>query len=150
MVEIGRCSSCGTYTSEVWSKNDNCKECGGSTDHMKIELGQIEFLPRFFNIGGGLVFLIGLILFFVSFASDSIGSAYLFFLFGGILLFIISLISQYFIVRKAIERASILKISRKKTRKSGPAQKKDENEDDVKAGQMKGDKRVAKKVMIGK
>lgn len=147
MVDIGRCSSCGTYTSEVWSKKDNCGECGGSMDHINVRLGPVEMLPRAFNIAGALVFLMGLVIFLVSISNDGLGSLYLYFMFGGIFFFVVSLVSQYFLVRKAIEKRSSMNITSRRTRAPGQER----------PGKGPGagpvppaERRVAKKVMIRK
>jgi uncharacterized protein (DUF983 family) len=143
MVNIGRCSSCGTYISELFATKDNCKDCGGSIDHIKVELGPVEHLPRLFNILGGLFFVIGLFLFLLSFSENGIGSMYLLLMVVGILSFIGSLVSNQYLVKKAIAKRSAMKIGQKRTRKDQPGP-------DIKKGKVEANRKIATKVVLKK
>ncbi len=143
MVKIGRCSSCGAYISEVWSMRDNCNDCGGAIDHIKEDLGPVEHLPRAFNVGG-LIFIVIAIALFITVSvgsnesSNSTGPLIL--LASSILLFILSLVSQMIIVRKAFEKRESIKKTVRKMR-SG------RSDDDVKGGTLKREHIVARKII---
>ena len=60
LVKIGRCGSCGEYTSEIWKEKENCPSCGGPMDHLDQDIGTLEHLPRIINIGGLILIVLGM------------------------------------------------------------------------------------------
>lgn len=52
MVKIFRCRECGNRTAEIWKEHQRCIECGGPVEHLDVDMGFAERVPRVLNIGG--------------------------------------------------------------------------------------------------
>jgi hypothetical protein len=118
MVKIGRCSSCGTYIQEIWKERENCGKCGGAVDHIEVDMGALTYVPRALNIIGLIVMIIGIVLLIAAPAGRDGGGgslATLVLVISAILIFIISLIGQLLIFRKAVEKRSTIQIQKRRT-----------------------------------
>ena len=120
MVRIGRCTSCGTFLHEIWRERENCPKCGGSIDHLEVDMGPVIYLPRALNIVGLILVVIGVILLIAAPAGNNGGdgrpTATLILVLTAVFFFILSLLSQLLMVRKAIERKASARFQEKKLR----------------------------------
>lgn len=117
MVKIGRCNSCGQYTSEIWKERDNCPSCGGPMDHIDVDIGTMEHLPRIMNIGGLILLVLAVIVFIAEPAGNNGGdgvSGPLFLIIASIALFFVSLISQNLLSGLAMRKRERTLIREKK------------------------------------
>jgi hypothetical protein len=103
--------------SEVWKDVENCDECGGPIDHIEIDMGSRDRIPRFLNIGGIAFAIFGVLFMIFKFAVDEVsrsdGWTIMTLFIIGIMLFIASLLFQVQLAQRAREKAADERSTRK-------------------------------------
>jgi hypothetical protein len=151
-VKIAICRTCGRKMSQVWNERTACDSCGGPVEQSEVDMGFSDRVPRVLNVGG-VAFMIFAILYIIyklidgGIGRDS-GIDIIILFFAGICFFAASLITQFHISKKAMERAADKTIKRKQKKLK---MKPDIDRDTVRTGKIETPiKRTASKVPIKK
>jgi len=113
MTGVGRCKGCGALSSEVWGKRDECRECGASIEHIKVDMGYREHLPRVFRFAGLAIVALDLGMIVIASLGSGIDKDILLIalviMVIGAISFAISLALHMDLSRKAVKKAASMK-----------------------------------------
>ncbi|MBN1391099.1 MAG: hypothetical protein JXA22_10710 [Candidatus Thermoplasmatota archaeon] len=120
MVKITVCRTCGSTMSEIWNTRESCVECGGQVDHVEVNMGSIERLPRLLNIMGLILTVLAVIYLLFKLFMDDMGRQeginIIVLFIGAILLFCVSLLSQFHLFTSARKKAGMVPGPRRQRR----------------------------------
>jgi len=150
MVDIAMCRTCGSKMSQVWGVKENCAECGGPVEQVNVDLGSLDRVPRYLNVGGVALTIFAVMYLVLELARDQMGrsqgtTVIVIFLFG-ILLFTASLAFQFRLASIAKER-TVEEPVRRRRRRVRPRE--GEEGANIRSGRMEPPpRRTASKVLI--
>jgi hypothetical protein len=106
--------------SQIWNEHENCVNCGGPVDQLVVDMGFMDKMPRILNVGG-IALIIFAILYFIwkisgSTLGDSGGTDIIILFIAGISFFLLSLVVQFLLFKRARERIPV-DLSKRKQRK---------------------------------
>ncbi|MGA1873474.1 MAG: hypothetical protein ACMUHY_07350 [Thermoplasmatota archaeon] len=98
MVNVARCRKCGARMSQVWGMKEDCSECGGPVDQVRVDMGYVDRVPRIVNMLGIALAVFAVLYLLLMLAMDDLGSSegtvVIILFIAGILCFAVSLMVQ--------------------------------------------------------
>jgi len=150
MVDIARCRTCGSKMSQVWGARENCVDCGGPVDQVNVDMGGLDRVPRYLNVGGIALTIFAVLYLIYELARDQMGRSQGTTVIGlfliGILMFAASLTFQFQLASMAKERTGDKPETRRQRR---VRTREGEGEANIRSGRMETPpRRTASKVLV--
>ena len=150
MVDIARCRECGNKMSQVWGVRGKCIECGGPVEQIKVDMGAMDKVPRYLNMGGIAFTLFAVLYLIYQLARDEMGrsqgTTVIVLFLVGIIFFTISLLVQLQLASRAKEQM-VEELASRRLRRLRPRER-DEGSN-IRSGRVEPlPRRTASKVLV--